>query len=115
MSYIQIKDFGGKDRGLKFNQIAFNINSEYMGDTQAESLYAMFYGGLVGNSKVKREEIDYTYEDVTEWVDKLIKENRKDIFDAVAKVLSEELTAYTKVLPAEGKEQKKSKQLRKAS
>lgn len=71
MSYIQI-DIGGKLRGLKFNQLAIEIISTH-NDTATNTgfLYAMIYGGLRGNSYVKREEPDYDFEKVCDWVDEM--------------------------------------------
>lgn len=87
MSYVQL-ELGGKLRGLKFNQLAIEIISEYNdGKTQSGFMYAMIYGGLMGNSYVKREEPDYTFENVCDWVDVL--DNKAD---AVAKV-TEALTS----------------------
>lgn len=80
MSYLQL-ELGGKLRGLKFNQLAIEIISTY-NDTQTQSafMYAMIYGGLMGNSYVKREEADYTFENVCDWVD--VMENKAE---AIAK------------------------------
>lgn len=75
MSYIQI-DIGGKPRGLKFNQGAFlwmqgkmlSMDSE---DAKAYGAYILVYSGLKGNAIVKCEEVDFTFEQVSEWVDGL--------------------------------------------
>ena len=72
MSYINIL-FGGKDQGFKFNQIAIeiftsNINYEAI-DTS--SIYAIFFAGLSGNYYAKRKEVDFTFEQVCDWVDEL--------------------------------------------
>lgn len=87
MSYIQI-NLGGKARGLKFNQLAIEIISVH-NDTQTSSgfLYAMIYGGLKGNSYVKREEADYTFEDVCDWVD--VMENKEEVITNVTACLTE--------------------------
>ena len=69
MSYTTIT-LNGKERGLKFNQLAIEIIAQY-NDTNTNTgfLYAMIYGGLKGNSYVKREEADYTFEEVCDWID----------------------------------------------
>ncbi len=59
-------ELGGKKRGLKFNQISLevftkNINAEAL---ESSAVYATFYAGLIGNTVAKREEQDYTFEDV---------------------------------------------------
>lgn len=79
MSYIQI-ELGGKPRGLKFNQLSLevytkNINFEAV---QTSSIYATFYAGLIGNTYAKREEADFTFEDVCTWVDDLYEKGRTE-------------------------------------
>jgi hypothetical protein len=71
MSYIQI-EIGGKQRGLKFNQLAIEIISTHNdGGSTSAFMYALYYGGLRGNSYVKREEPDYNFEQVCDWVDEM--------------------------------------------
>lgn len=84
MSYIQI-ELGGKLRGLKFNQISLevytkNVNYEAL---QTSSIYATFFAGLIGNCTVKREEPNFTYEDVCNWVDELYEQGKKDVIKKV--------------------------------
>jgi len=89
MSYIKI-DFGGKERGLKFNQLALEIMADYASATETTSnVYAMFYGGLRGNSYVKREQPDYSFENVCDWVDELYSSKRTDVIKEVENVLVE--------------------------
>lgn len=86
MSYLQL-ELGGKLRGLKFNQLAIEIISTHNdNNTQSAFMYAMIYGGLMGNSYVKREEPDYTFEDVCDWVD--VMENKADAVAKVTEVLT---------------------------
>ena len=87
MSYIQI-EIGGKLRGLKFNQLAIEIISQY-NDSQTQSgfLYSMVYGGLRGNTYVKREEPDYTFEEVCDWVDNF--ENKEEAVAIITKAMTE--------------------------
>lgn len=100
MSYIQV-ELGGKLRGLKFNQLAIEVISTY-NDAQTNSgfLYAMIYGGLKGNSYVKREEPDYTFEDVCDWVD--IMSNKEKVVADVTAILTE--TQIWKELVKRGQE-----------
>jgi hypothetical protein len=100
MSYIQV-ELGGKLRGLKFNQLAIEVISTY-NDAQTNSgfLYAMIYGGLKGNSYVKREEPDYTFEDVCDWVD--IMPNKEKVVADVTAILTE--TQIWKELVKRGQE-----------
>lgn len=92
MSYIQIKNLGGKDRGLKFNQYAlevFHKHVDYEHVSNASAVYATFYAGLKGCSYVKQEEPDYTFEDVCNWVDELYASGRTEDIKAVDKVWTE--------------------------
>lgn len=87
MSYIQI-ELGGKLRGFKFNMMSLevfskNINAEAVHTT---SIYATFYAGLIGNCAVKREEPDFTFEDVCGWVDELYEKGRKEDIEKVCAV-----------------------------
>jgi hypothetical protein len=87
MSYLQI-DLGGKMRGLKFNQLAIEIISTYNDlESNTSFLYAMIYGGLRGNTYVKREEANYTFEEVCDWVDAM--ENKEEIVAKVTATLTE--------------------------
>jgi hypothetical protein len=100
MSFIQIT-IGGKERGLKFNQLAIELMSQYNdSNTTTGFIYAMIYSGLRGNSYVKREEPDYSFEDVCDWVDNL--ENKDQIVNDVSGVMSE--TQIWKQLVKKGEE-----------
>jgi len=86
MSYLQL-ELGGKLRGLKFNQLAIEIISMHNDNsTNSGFMYAMIYGGLMGNSYVKREEPEYTFEDVCDWVDAM--ENKAESIGKVTEVLT---------------------------
>jgi len=80
MSYILVKDLGGKDRGLKFNMGAVDVYWQNLNFAAfaAASIYVSFYAGLVGNDMVKGIESDYTLEEVSEWVDKMYEAGRQD-------------------------------------
>lgn len=121
MNYIQV-NIGGKDRGLKFNQVALEVYSKHIDLQNAvntSTIYATFYAGLVGNCYVKNEEVDFTFEDVTDWVDELYSKGKKEI-EAVCKLWAE-TTVYREWLkefkervrailePAEKKTKKKVK------
>lgn len=86
MSYIQLQ-IGGKQRGLKFNQMAIITMTKYMDfDNLAATYgYALVYAGLIANCYVKREEADFTFEQVCDWVEtidpaKLIE--IRDVFES---------------------------------
>lgn len=82
MSYIQL-ELGGKTRGLKFNQMAVITMTNYMDfDNLAATYgYALVYAGLVANCYVKREEPDFTFEQVCDWVETLTPEQLLKVRD----------------------------------
>lgn len=103
MSYIKI-EIGGKERGLKFNQLALDIILDKSSPKiTTQNIYAMFFGGLTANSFVKGEEVDFTLEDVSEWVDELYMTKKTDTIKQVEAVLvSTQL--YKSMLPKENPE-----------
>jgi len=69
MSYIKLT-IGGKERGLKFNQLAImEMKGKMTLNIEATVGYALIWGGLVACCYVKQEEIDFTFEEVCDWVD----------------------------------------------
>jgi hypothetical protein len=82
--YIQI-DILGKTRGLKFGMIAVQqITQEaqklgkYLGSSVDFAMVAVIvYWGLYNNCHVKREDPDFTFEDVSDYVDEHITETQK--------------------------------------
>jgi hypothetical protein len=91
MSYIAI-EIGGKTRGLKFNELAVRKYSEIVmqdvangltneADIATNGIFGMFWGGLIGNAYVKREPIDFTFENVCDWVEVLSNEVIKQVSD----------------------------------
>jgi hypothetical protein len=96
-------EIGGKSRGIKFNQLALEelIKSNLSGMDGIGATYTIVHAGLVGSSFVKREEPDYSFEDVSEWVDELnsTKEGVKVITDVIAAFV--ESTAYKNAIPKE--------------
>ena len=91
MSYIQI-NIGGKDRGLKFNQLSLEVYTKHIDYNNAvvtSTIYATFYAGLIGNCYVKKEEPDFTFEDVTNWVDEIFDSGRKDEIEKVCDAWAE--------------------------
>ena len=82
--YIQI-DILGKMRGLKFGMIAvqqITHEAQKLGKVLGSSVdYAMVsvivYWGLYNNCHVKREDPDFTFEDVSDYVDEHITETEK--------------------------------------
>lgn len=89
-NYVQI-EIGGKLRGLKFNQLSLQVYTENVSHEQANSsaIYATFYAGLVGNCYVKKEEVDFSFENVTDWVDDLYEQGRKKEIENVCNIWAE--------------------------
>jgi len=110
MSYIQI-EISGKPRGLKFNQMAVVTMTKYLDfdNVAATYGYALVYAGLVSGCYVKREEPDFTFEQVCDWVDdmpvdELIK--IRDVFESTQsfKALISNAEEVTKKKPKRTKE-----------
>lgn len=106
MSYLQI-ELGGKTRGLKFNQLAIELISSY-NDTKTNTgfVYAMIYGGLMGNTYVKREEADYTFEEVCDWIDEI--QNKEELVAKVTAALTDTQT-FKSLIKQQEKEETKDK------
>ena len=82
MSYIKIL-IGGKERGLKFNQMAVVVMAQKadIENYAATAGYAMVYAGLKANCFVKSEECDFTFEQVCDWVENLSPETMLSIYE----------------------------------
>jgi hypothetical protein len=83
MNYCKI-EMGGQERGLKFNNLALIVMSEKASKEfpDATAAYAMVYGGLVGNAYAKGVEVDFTMEQVMDWVDALTTDQVNTIAEA---------------------------------
>lgn len=78
----------GKEYGIKFNQLAIEKLHEFNdGETTSGFMYAMVYGGMLGYSRLKREDVEYTWELVCEWVDDM--ENKNEQIQAITNLLNE--------------------------
>lgn len=117
-NYIKIS-LGGQERGLKFNNYGIEKLSEKMaGNSALAFTYAMFWGGLQGNSYAKEQDIDYTFENVIDWVDSIPKDEKVTIIESVTKVLTEsqnykDLIAAGTEPPANETEEEKKSELEK--
>jgi hypothetical protein len=90
MSYILLKDFIGKDRGLKFDQGAHVEIALKIGNSANEVFagYAIIWGGLVSCCYRKGEELDFTFEQVCDAADKLTPAQIKEIADVYSSTLT---------------------------
>lgn len=115
MSYYKF-EWKGKEYNLKFNQLALEImTSKASTSITSQNIYAMFYGGMRGNSYAKEEEPDYSFENVQDLVDEIYAEKRLEIIVDIEKALTE-TQLYKSLLPEiKDDKEKKSKQLRKVS
>ena len=114
MSYCKI-NLGGKERGLKFNNLAIHIiteiseklklSKENTGSLSIAGTYAVVFAGLTGNCFVKNEQPDFTFEEVCDWCDNISEEDALKVNEAIT---SSE--AYKKTMAfAEAIEQSKKK------
>lgn len=74
--YVEIN---GKDYYIKFNQYALEAFSKML-DWDGEvitSIYATVWAGLKGGAFVKQEDLDLTFEQVVDWVDKKTDEDHQ--------------------------------------
>lgn len=75
--YIEA-NIGGRERGLKFNQMSLEVFTKNIDENapKASSVYATFYAGLLGNCYAKREEPDFDFAKVVDWVDALYETDK---------------------------------------
>lgn len=104
MSYLQL-EIGGKNRGLKFNQMTLVLLSQHTDKDNADATaaYALFYAALRANCYVKREEPDFSFEHACDWFDKLSNDQVLQI-----KAAFDEVTGFSQDLPKEAKKKKKN-------
>jgi hypothetical protein len=104
MSYIKILFPDGKERGLKFNQGALIMFQEKVDakNYAATTGYALVYAGLMANAYVKSEEVDFTFENVCDWVDELKSEIVLSVINCF-----KETQIYKNLLPENKDEDKK--------
>jgi hypothetical protein len=106
MSYIQI-EIGGKQRGLKFSQgTDMLLRSKLKGLTEdqisAVASYRVVWAGLEMGCLFNEQEIDFTFQDVSDWVEKISAEELNKVLDAYNK-----LQEYTKEIPEKDKKKLK--------
>lgn len=80
VNYLQI-EIGGKLRGLKFNTLTvsqFNkkvIPDDYIGS----SAYSLIWAALFSNCYSKGVEVDFTFEEVQDWTEKMNAEDLQKV------------------------------------
>jgi hypothetical protein len=71
MNYLEF-EIGGKLRSFKFNQLAIEkLAEKNQSGTNIGFIYSMVYAGLYAATYAKSEAEDYTFNDVSDWVDNL--------------------------------------------
>ncbi len=90
MGYIEVT-LGGKPMGLKFNMAANDelvrrVHKHNGKLSEAQMAYIVIFSGLLGNYVAKDIDMDFTFEQVTEWVDDLYVKNEQDILVKVLEV-----------------------------
>ncbi len=80
MSYLKVT-LGGKERGVKFNQMALEVYAKHLDENaiNTSAVYATLYAGLIANCYVKREEPDFTFEEVTNWTEDLAETDPESV------------------------------------
>lgn len=92
MSYTTItlgplaKDENGNDipgsntRHLKFNNLALEIMGKLNGTGELTAFnYSVIYGGMRGWSYAKMKEPDYTFEEVIDWIDAALPDEKSEM------------------------------------
>lgn len=92
--YINI-ELGGKARGIKFgNRALLDIMSKHQVSEgikfSFDLVVDLIYFGLVNCCMIKKENVDFTENEVAEWVDDMPMEQLKEVFDAFQKSYSGE-------------------------
>ena len=110
MNYKQM-EIGGKPRGMKFNQMTVVTMTQYLDfdNSAATYPYALVYAALYANCYVKREEVDFTFEQVCEWVDEMPMEQVLEIRD-----MFENTQAFKNLIPAQEKTEEMTKKKQKS-
>ena len=114
--YIQA-DVLGRRRGLKFGMLAAQrimleaqkLNAQLGAEIDLVLVPVIIYWGLFNNCYNKREDPDFTFEDVSEWVDENI--GQVDLFADIVKCFYESKLVAVAMDQALGKDEKKSSTL----
>jgi hypothetical protein len=87
---IKLK-IGGKERSLKFNMRAIETFAEIKNNSQGSisSSVTLIYAGLMGWHYAKQVEPDFSFEDVTDWVEELIFSGQTESIAAADKCFSD--------------------------
>lgn len=118
-----IKVIGGRERPFKFSQYALEIFSRYIDfdALNSSAIYACVYAGLMGACfSNDREEPDFTFADVVEWIDKMYEDGEKETISEILKAWEQTFayrewtkelneTLRNQIKPVEGKLKNKKK------
>lgn len=83
--YINIQ-LGGKKRGIKFgNRALLDVMAKHQVSEgikfSFDLVVDLIYFGLINNCMIKRENVDFTEEDVVEWVDDMAMPDLLEVFN----------------------------------
>ena len=86
MNYLQL-EIGGKKRGLKFSQgtlILFqdSIKNYSESEIKAFASHQLVFAALKTNCIIKGDEVDFTFENVFDWVEQLHEEELQKVLVA---------------------------------
>lgn len=95
-------EIGGKPRGLKFTQMTVVMMTENLDfkHSAATYPYALVYAALYTNCYVKKEEPDFNFEQVCEWVDEMPMDKILEVRDAF-----EATQAFRNLIPSDNTEE----------
>ena len=86
--YIEI-EIDGRKCGLKFNMYAIEQMPTIMGNSGTIKTYtAIIYAGMLGNAYVKQKEPEFTFEQISDFVDAGWAENGIEFFTKIDEVFS---------------------------
>lgn len=76
-------EINGKEYYVKFNQYALEIYTKHLDweNETASAIYATAYAGLMGGAYVRSNELELTFEDITDWCDSQIQTDGKELID----------------------------------
>ena len=111
--YIQM-DVLGRKRGLKFGMLAAQrimleaqkLNATLGTEVDVALVPVIIYWGLFNNCFVKREDPDFTFEEVCDWVDEHV--NEPEMFVEVIRCFYDSRVVKANMPEGEGNEKKSS-------
>lgn len=109
MNYIQ-KEIGGKLRGLKFNRMADAEYFKRVGNNENSifKAHCMIWSAMVANCYVKGIEVDFTFEETSDWCEELPDAEQAKFYSDVMEVYKS-VHKFEEDLPKENEDADKKK------